>query len=134
MCGDRKLVRIYYYSAIVKQEDDKGRYWDQQKFFQRLKNTDYLEVKLGRLAPRGKTYIEKGVDTKIVVDMLINSFRDYIDTAVLVSGDADFACAIQAIKDIGKHTEVAYFRKGLARELKKTADKFIQLEDIMENW
>jgi len=42
--------------------------------------------------------------------------------AILVSGDADFAYAVQAVKNMGKHVEVAYFESGISRDLLSVAD------------
>ncbi|HSW57950.1 MAG TPA: NYN domain-containing protein, partial [Dehalococcoidales bacterium] len=43
-------------------------------------------------------------------------------TAILVSGDADFAYAVQAVKNMGKHVEVAYFENGISKDLLDIAD------------
>jgi uncharacterized LabA/DUF88 family protein len=42
--------------------------------------------------------------------------------AVLVSGDSDFAYALQAVKNMGKHVEVAYFESGASKDLLSVAD------------
>ncbi|MFP4475164.1 MAG: NYN domain-containing protein [Desulfatibacillaceae bacterium] len=43
---------------------------------------------------------EKAVDVKLAVDMI--NLRDNYDIALLVSGDQDYAPAVQAVKDFGK--------------------------------
>jgi uncharacterized LabA/DUF88 family protein len=48
---------------------------------------------------------------------------------VLVSGDADFAYALQAVKNMGKHVEVAYFEGATARELLGVADVRHQIDN-----
>ena len=50
-------------------------------------------------APDG-TAREKGVDTKLAVDMILMAQRDEFDVAVLVSGDTDFAPALEAVAEI----------------------------------
>ena len=53
LCGnDRKLVRLYYYSAPRDQANIQ-KYKEQQRFFDALHHTPYLELKLGRLVKRG---------------------------------------------------------------------------------
>ncbi len=121
--SSRRLVRTYYYTAMVR--DDKTRMQKQQRFLDRLRMTPYFEVRLGRLEPRGGTYVEKGVDVQIAVNMLSMAFRRVYDTAILVSCDGDFADAVQAVQDLGLHVEVACFRK--AYRLKQVADKVILL-------
>ena len=128
LCGDdRKLIRIYYYNAPVKKENNEERYKSQQHFFSSLRNTPYLQLKLERLEPRGNTFIEKGVDILIAVDMLKYAYDDTYDTTILVSGDGDFVAAVNAVKDRGKHVEHAYF-KGSSMALRQACDEHIILD------
>ncbi|MFB3893391.1 MAG: NYN domain-containing protein [Phycisphaerae bacterium] len=121
----RTLVRTYYYNAAVSAKSDARRAKDQQKFFGSLRRIPYLEMRLGRLEPRGDTFVEKGVDIAIAVDMLTMAYADAYDTAVLVSSDGDFVKAVRAVCDLGKHVEVACFPK--AYHLKQSADRIIEL-------
>lgn len=126
LTGQRKLVRVYYYNAPVDQFAFPDRYAAQQKFFSALDNVPYLAVKLGRLEPRGKAWVEKGVDVNIAVDMVTMAYDDIYDTCILISGDGDFAVAVEAVKSAGKHVEVAYTQANY--QIKKAADKFILLD------
>lgn len=128
LAGGRKLIRTYYYNAPVRREDGEERYRAQQKFFDALKRVPYLEVKLGRLEPRGDHVVEKGVDITLAVDMLHFAATNMYDTAILVTGDGDFASAVQAVKNLGKHVENAFFRTGLSKHLSDAADRFIALD------
>ncbi len=128
LVGDRKLIRAYYYNAPVRREDDEERYQNQQRFFNRLRQIPYLTTKLGRLERRGNTVVEKGVDINIAVDMLKYAHNDAYDTAILVSGDGDFALAIEAVKDTGKHVEVAAASSSQAYHLRSACDRFIALD------
>lgn len=126
LCDDRKLIRIYYYNVPLNQDEDPEEYRKQQRFFDSLKfETSYLTLKLGRLEKRRSGYVEKGLDVKIVVDMIVLAYRDAYDTAILVSEDGDFADAVECVKERGKHVEVAYFTRG--RRLREVADKSIPL-------
>lgn len=101
-------------------------YKKQQRFFAKLNKTPNLEVILGRLEQRPNgSHVEKGVDVAIAVDMLSKAYTNQYDVVVLVSGDGDYARALQAVKDIGKKAEVAYFPK--CHHLRKVADQFIDL-------
>jgi len=111
LCGERDLIRTYYYNAPVQREGREGneeKYRSQQKFFSALDNVPYLTKKLGRLEKRGNIWVEKGVDVHLAVDMLSMAVKNLYDVAILISGDGDFASAIDAVKDLGKHVEVAY--------------------------
>ncbi len=126
LVNDRKLVRTYYYNAPVPARQDSERAANQQRFFQTLRRIPYFDIRLGRLEPRGNTFVEKGVDIAIAVDMLSMAFHNAYDTAVLVSSDGDFAKAANAVRDLGKHVEVACFHK--AYHIKQAADKVIELD------
>ena len=66
--------------------------------------------------------VEKGIDIMLATDLLYFAWNDFYDIAVLVSGDSDFAYALQAIKNMGKHVEVAYFESGVSKDLLDVAD------------
>lgn len=133
---ERHLMRIYYYNAPLNREDDEEKYKMQQSFFDSLDSVPYLTKKFGRLEKRlvrqnlpdgtffsAPTYVEKGVDTFIVIDMLSHAYKDNFDTAILVSGDEDFAILVENVKDLGKHVEVANL--GGSYLLRQAADKYI---------
>ena len=62
---------------------------------------------------------------------LVNSIDSY-DTAVLISGDADFVCAVNQSRSYGKRVEVASFRTNTSASLIKAADSYLNLETIKE--
>lgn len=136
---NRQLIRVYYYNAPLNREDDEEKYRQQQSFFDSLDTVPYLTKKFGRLEKRlvkqtlpdgtfvsAPTYVEKGVDTFIVIDMLSHAYKDNYDTAVLVSGDEDFAVLVETVKDIGKHVEVANL--GGSYILRQAADKYVLID------
>jgi uncharacterized LabA/DUF88 family protein len=136
--NNRHLIRTYYYNAPLNKEDDEDKHRMQQSFFDSLDTVPYLTKKFGRLEKRivrqtlpdgtfisAPTYVEKGVDTLIVIDMLTFGFKDTYDTAILVSGDEDFAIVVEKVKELGKHVEVANLGGSFA--LRQTADKYIMI-------
>jgi uncharacterized LabA/DUF88 family protein len=65
--------------------------------------------------------------------MLKLAWADAYDTAILVSHDGDFADAILAVKEMGKHIECAGFinpnaPSKIADRLTQVADKVIALD------
>lgn len=133
LVGDRKLLRTYYYTAVVDQFKSLERYKEQQKFLYSLHYTPYLELKLGRLVTHGDEEVEKGVDVRLATDLLKLAWANAYDTAILVSHDGDFADAVLAVKDMGKHVECAGFVDPdtpykLADRLSQVADKVIPLD------
>jgi uncharacterized LabA/DUF88 family protein len=138
VCG-RQLIRVYYYNAPLNRDDDEDKYRMQQSFFDSLDTVPYLTKKFGRLEKRlvkqnlpdgtfvsVPTYVEKGVDTFIVIDMLSHAFKDNYDTAILISGDEDFTVLVDTVKDLGKHVEVANL--GGSYLLRQAADKYILID------
>ncbi|MCX7911457.1 MAG: NYN domain-containing protein [Dehalococcoidales bacterium] len=136
LLGRRHLVRIYYYNARVGQRQEPDLYRQQQAFFDSIKAIPYTELRLGRLVytpqwPNVPPY-EKGTDVQLATDMLVHSFKNNYDVAVLVAGDNDFAGALQAIKENGKHVEVVLFgKKDSSRQLRDVADKVITVNARM---
>ena len=127
----RQLIRIYYYNARVGMKEEPDRYKQQQAFFAGVNAIPYTELRLGRLIynnwPSVPPY-EKGTDVQLATDMLTHGFRNNYDIAILVAGDNDYVGAIQAVKDNGKHVEVALFGKeGTSRQLRDVADKVIPI-------
>jgi len=129
LCGDRNLFRTYYYNALQDISVRPDAFREQQEFLDTLKKTPYLEVRLGTIKTSQGTQVEKGVDIMLGIDLLNFAWNNLYDTAVLVSGDADFAYALQAVKNMGKHVEVAYFEGATARELLGIADVRHQLDN-----
>ncbi|MBJ7613571.1 MAG: NYN domain-containing protein [Candidatus Dormibacteraeota bacterium] len=129
---DRSLVRTYYYNCPLPPDEPEQKRTAQQRFFGALARAPYLEVRLGRLSPTDvycpacgttvRRYVEKGVDMRIGVDMLSLASRGLFDVAVLVSGDGDLAEAVRAVKELGKHVELAALPKGRSWELVQAAD------------
>ena len=90
-----------------------------------------MELRLGRLVytnwPSVPPY-EKGTDVQLATDMITHSYKSNYDVAILVAGDNDFAGAVQAVKDNGKHVEVALFGKqGTSQQLRAAADMVIPI-------
>ena len=129
--ADRHLVRAYYYNAPVNAAEVPDQAKSQQKFFSYLKHLPYFEVRLGRLEKRQSgAVVEKGVDVRLATDMVAAAYEDRLDVAILVTGDGDFADAVQIVKNLGKHVEVAFPNcRALAKLLVDVCDKYVQLEE-----
>ncbi|MCK4222534.1 MAG: NYN domain-containing protein [Dehalococcoidia bacterium] len=122
LCGERQLFRTYYYNVLQDQARWPEGYREQQEFLNTLRMTPYLEVRLGSTKPAGGVPVERGVDVMLATDLLYFAWRDLYDVAILVSGDSDFAYALQTVKNMGKYVEVAYFESNVSRDLLDVAD------------
>jgi len=129
----RRLIRIYYYNAIVGMKQEPERYRSQQQFFNSVQQVPYLEMRLGRLVytsawPSSPAY-EKGIDIMLTTDLLTHSFKQNYDVAILVTGDSDYVGAIQQVKNNGQNVEVALFgRQNTSRPLREVADRIIEID------
>ncbi len=122
LCGSRRLFRIYYYNVLQDSSQRPDGHRDQQEFLDILRKTPYLEVRLGGTKMAQGILVEKGIDTMLATDLLYFAWNAFYDVAVLVSGDADFTYSLQAVKNMGKHVEVAYFESGVSKDLLDVAD------------
>ena len=121
LAGSRSLVRTYYYNIRQNIRSE-----EQERFLNSLYDTPYMEVKLGIVKQRGQAMVEKGVDVMIAIDLLKCAYENLYDTAILVSGDGDFYPAIQAVKDLGKHVEIAGFDSNISPDSSKISDLVIK--------
>ncbi len=119
---DLSLYRTYYYNIIQEEKRRPADHQQQQKFLEALSQVPYLETRFGKVAYREGQMIEKGVDIMLATDMLHYAWLDYYDMAVLVSGDGDFAYALQTVKNIGKFVQVVAFESNQSAELWKIGD------------
>jgi uncharacterized LabA/DUF88 family protein len=129
LVNGRSLTRTYYYTALPDQTRDPERYTKQQKFLNALQRKPYFSVVLGRLEIRGNgVYVEKGVDISLAIDLLDLAYHQTYDTAIIISGDGDFANAVKIVQRMGKHVENASTRSCLSYHLQQTCDKTIILD------
>lgn len=128
LANGRELVRCYFYTAIPPAELDLENFKRQQKFLNALSNIPYFDIKLGRLEKRQDTYVEKGVDVQIAVDMVAHCYDKNYDTAILVSADGDYSAVLEEIKRRGRHAEVAIVVGKRADALRRAADRIIYID------
>jgi uncharacterized LabA/DUF88 family protein len=121
--GNSPLLRAFFYTGV----DEKAE--RQQGFLLWMRRNGYRVVE-----KELKTYADgtkkANLDVEIAVDML--SLADKYDTAVLVSGDEDFAYAINAVAYKGVRVELAGFRSNTSPRLIDVADQFIELDSHVE--
>lgn len=138
LVGSRELVRIYYYNAPPLPQEDPEVRRAQQAFRDRLGYINYLQRRDGRLVQRTfklecpkckeaieyKRHIQKGVDTRLAVDLVTLAVRDYYDIGILISGDGDFTDAVNFVKEhTHKRIENAFIMwRGWDKVLREAAD------------
>lgn len=120
--GQDTLLRAFFYTGVDQNAER------QQGFLLWMRRNGYRVVeKELKTFPDGTK--KANLDVEIAVDML--SLADKYDTAILVSGDEDFAYAVNAVAYKGVRVEIAGFRSNTSPRLIDVADRFIELDLII---
>jgi len=128
LCGQRRLLRTYYYNVLQESIPKAEGSREQQEFLDTLRKTQYLELRLGTTKLSQGIPVERGIDVMLATDLLYFASNNTYDIAILVSGDSDFSYTLQVVKNMGKHVEVAYFENATSRDLLNSADYLHQLD------
>lgn len=122
--GKRALRRAYFYGSYAQEGDPS---WS---FFETL-SYGIFKVRAFPLRSVAGTYVEKGVDTNLTLDMMLHAARDHLDTVILVSGSSDYLPLMETVQDLGVRVEVAAFRESTSPRLIKAADRYINIEQMV---
>ena len=117
----RGLRRAYFYGSYAQEGDPS---WS---FFETLSYGGF-KVRAFPLRAVAQTYVEKGVDMNVTLDMMLHASRKHVDTVVLVSGSSDYLPLLETVQDMGVRVEIAAFRESTSPRLIKAADHYIDLE------
>ena len=122
----RQLVRATAYSPI---SDDPREPIEQQKFVSPFVPYDYRIVtkSLKRFADGS---IKGNFDVEMAIDMV--SMAGRVDVIAIVSGDADFARAVEAVQNQGVRVEVVAFAGSTSLEMRALADHYLELGTVVE--
>ena len=122
LCHGGSLLRAFFYTGVDENASK------QQGFLLWMRRNGYRVVqKELKIFPDGTK--KANLDVEIAVDML--SLSDKYETAILVSGDEDFAYAVNAVAYKGTRVEVAGFRNNTSPKLIDVADRFIDLDSLI---
>jgi uncharacterized LabA/DUF88 family protein len=146
LVGDRPVLRAYYYDAVLGSQHspdvEKLCEADASALVERFNNAleqrwkyvtalRYLPrfcVRLASLTGRYPRTRQKGVDTRITLDMLSLSHRNAFSTAILVSGDADLVEVVEAVMADGHRVELAHFPDDASPRLVQACDTCMILD------
>ncbi|MGB7442114.1 MAG: NYN domain-containing protein [Coleofasciculaceae cyanobacterium] len=118
-----KVCRAFFYTGVDSTNNL------QKKFLSRMHHNGY-QVISKEVIKRADGSKKANLDVELALDM-VNLLNSY-DTAVLVSGDGDFACAIQTLQSQGKRVEVASLGSSTSNTLIDVADSYLDLETIQD--
>lgn len=77
-------------------------------------------------------HVEKGVDTKIVCDMLALAMRDHYDLSVIISDDEDLVPSVQCVQDILDRQIIHVGFRGSGLEMRSAAWGHMILDDMLD--
>lgn len=137
---DFNLIRVYFYTGIpTKATWNKNK--ESEKDFQ-LKINKQINF-LDKLALDFNFHVitrplvldkgivkEKGIDVNIASDIIWHGLSNNYDAFVLLSGDRDLIECLIRMKDNGKRVIIANFEGKISREIRKIADKYINLSEF----
>ncbi len=121
-CGEK--TRCFIYKGV--DESNTG----QKKFLDMLDISGYiLRTKVVKIIknPEGKSKWKGNLDIELALEMI--ELKDRYDTAVLMSGDSDFAVVLDKLKQVSKNVIVMSTRGRVAKELLERA-KYIDLRKL----
>ena len=131
------LLRAIFYDAIPDETFTKKR-----KFHDALQNNGiqvrckYLKKRMhicSKCKNKDVREVQKGVDVSLATDILRHSLQGSCDICIVVSGDEDYKDAIECAKERGVKVWVVSFKDCLSSDLRRTADKTIFLDDMVND-
>ena len=136
------LIRVYYYSGIPTkttwnknketEKEFQNKMNKQIQFLDKLALDFNFHIVTRPLIIRDGQIKEKGIDVNIASDIIWHGLSNNYDTFILISGDRDLIECLERMKDNGKRVIIANFDRNISREIKKIADKYINLSGIKE--
>lgn len=122
----KKLGRIYYFVAPLKQEKNPDIYRKQQIFLGELKRQN-IQVILCKRRKRatedgGEIHKIKEDDIRLALQMQKDAYENRFDIGLLISGDGDFVPLPEYLKEKGKKVQLAFFENSISISLRRACD------------
>ncbi len=78
-------------------------------FIEKLKNITKISVREGRVQRIGNTYIQKGVDTLLTMDLFQEPLARNIKTIILIAADTDFVPVLNQLRKKDRINVILYY-------------------------
>ena len=124
-----KLVDIYFYYSTKKENSGQANLLEMlaRKGFQlRVKEVKIIKLKNNEIMLKGNCDVELAID---MIDLM-----PAYDTAVLLSGDSDFAPLIKYVQKHGKQVVAISTRGHISKEIIQSSDKFMWFNWFKNYW
>ena len=132
----RKVIDIFYYTALLDKSIDGERYKEHKRFLDKIKKIPNFHVVLCNLRKvvlddGSVDFAIKGDDVYLATDLIKGSYESLYDVAIIISGDADFIPAINLVRKNGKKVINAFFPKSSSYLLRNCCDGSINLRKAL---
>lgn len=124
LAGQRNVLAAYVFDGTMGDDEDSAA--RTRKFHDYLRYNGFRVIERNSIEGRE----QKEVDVAMACEMVVHALKDNYDVAIVISGDRDFVPALQHVQAAGKIVELAAFRTSASEELRRTADKYIELESL----
>jgi uncharacterized LabA/DUF88 family protein len=125
----RTLKEVFYYSSELDKDENPDTYQKQKEYLDKVRKDigGVVVIRLGKMqkvrikaektwTENSKvthdnihTWVQKGIDVKLAIDMLIKAFKSEYETAILIAGDCDFEEVIKEVRGLNKKVELVTF-------------------------
>jgi uncharacterized LabA/DUF88 family protein len=126
-----KLIRAFYYTALLESED----YSPIRPLVDWLHYNGFTMVTKPAkefIDSQGRRKVKGNMDIELAVDMM--EMASHVDHVVLFSGDGDFKPLVECVQRKGVRVSVVSTIRSqppmIADELRRQCDNFIELEDL----
>lgn len=124
-----KVAGIYFYSSYVDDSEKQRSLFEMLSrigFIVRSKELKYIKQKDGTILKKGNLDVELTIDA-------VTALRKY-QTAILLSGDSDFAALVNYLKGRRKRVIVISTRGHISKELITVSDAFFYFGYFRKDW
>jgi uncharacterized LabA/DUF88 family protein len=137
LAGEERILQTYYYNGYpfdcTRQSNPDPKHIAvlerKTKFFRSLEDIPKFTCRYGYTVYRNGTFMQKGVDSLLVVDMLALAARKTVDSIKLLAGDRDLIPGVKAARDFGVIVALFTFKEGTyAHTLRGECDSHQKLD------
>lgn len=121
--GQSSSFQAFFYTGVDSSNQHR------QKLLWRLQRLGY-QIVSKEIIKRADGTRKANLDVELALDLV--ELANTYDTAILASGDGDFAPAIERIQRLGKRVEVVAYRATTSQKLLELADNYFNLETLIE--
>jgi uncharacterized LabA/DUF88 family protein len=130
LCYWGGIARCHYYTSVQ---------GDSDRVIEVVESLKNAGIEAPYVFKKSKTKGAKRVDISLTTDMLLHAARKNFEIGVLIAGDEDYVPLVEAVKSEGRRVLLWFVSDGLSPALKRSADHFGDLDEILlspdiKNW